>query len=32
MKRRLILTGLAIACLLLAVGGWALEAFRPKGD
>ena len=32
MKRRLFFTGLAVAVLLLAVGGWALDALRPKGD
>jgi hypothetical protein len=32
MKRRLFLAGLAIALLLLAVGGWAVDAIRPKGD
>jgi hypothetical protein len=32
MKRRLFLAGLAIALLLLAIGGWAVDAIRPKGD
>ena len=32
MKRRLFFTGLALALVLLAVGGWAVEAFRPKGE
>ena len=32
MKRRLFFAGLALAFLLLAVGGWAFETFRPKGD
>jgi hypothetical protein len=31
-KRRLVLTGLAIAVLLLAVGGWTFDAFKSKGD
>jgi hypothetical protein len=28
MKKRLFLTGLALALLLLAVGGWAVQALR----
>jgi hypothetical protein len=32
MRRRLFITGLAIALLLLAVVGWAVDALRPKGD
>jgi hypothetical protein len=31
-KRRLFFVGLALAILLLAVGGWAVDAIRPKGD
>jgi len=31
-KRRLFFTGLALALVLFAVVGWAVEAFRPKGD
>jgi hypothetical protein len=31
-KRRLFFAGLALALVLLAVGGWAVEAFRPKGE
>jgi len=32
MKRRLLFAGLVLAIVLLAVGGWAVDAFRFKGD
>jgi hypothetical protein len=32
MKRRLLITGFAIAFLLLGLGGWAVDALRPTGD
>ena len=32
MKRGPFFTVLALTVVLLAVGGWAVEALRPKGD
>ena len=32
MKRRVYLTALVLALVLLAVGGWVIDAFRPKKE
>jgi hypothetical protein len=32
MKRRLLIAGVALAFLVLALGGWTVDAFRLKGD